>query len=151
MCTWGARQAMQHAKIISCRADVWHQINTKYSLLPEFHVDLFSRHARPLEFYVFVAVNERGGRCYVRRDLSSMQRKTTKKEAWQPKCAAPRLGYEQNQKATYCCFYLGYQNEVTFIGGISERRPKSEPFVFVRLFRIRGPKSTWEGGREGGR
>ena len=30
---------------------------------------------------------------YVRRDLSSMQRKTAK-EAWQPKCAAPRLVHD---------------------------------------------------------
>ena len=79
-----------------------------------------------------------------------MQRKTGKK-AWRPKCAAPRLGYEQNQKATYCCFCLGHHNEVTFVGGISER-PKSEPFVFVRLFRIRGPifyLARREGGKKG--
>ena len=37
-------------------------------------------------------------------------------------CAAPKLGYEQNQKPTYYCSYLGHQNEVTFVGGISERR-----------------------------
>ena len=80
-----------------------------------------------------------------------MQRKTTKKEAWQPKCAAPRLGYEQNQKATYCCFYLGYQNEVTFIGGISERRPKSEAFVLLCSFVFVGIISSREGGREGRR
>ena len=29
--------------------------------------------------------------CYVRRDLLSMQRKTARKEAWRPNCAAPRL------------------------------------------------------------
>ena len=51
-----------------------------------------------------------------------MQRKIAKKEAWRPKCATPRLGYEQNQKATYYCSYLGHQNEVTFVGGFSERR-----------------------------
>ena len=70
----------------------------------------------------------RGGRgkrwrCYIRRDLSSMQRKTAKKEAWRPKCVAPRLGYEQNQKETYYWPYLGHQNEFNFVGGISERRP----------------------------
>ena len=33
-----------------------------------------------------------------------------------------------NQKATYHCSYLGHQiNEATFVGGISERRPKREP------------------------
>ena len=46
----------------------------------------------------------------------------SKKETWRPKCAALRLGYEQNQKATYCCSYLGHQNEVIFVGGISEHR-----------------------------
>ena len=80
-----------------------------------------------------------------------MQRKTAKKEAWRPKRAAPRLRYEQKQKTTYYCSYLGHQNEVTFVGGISERRPKSQPFVFIRLFRIRGAMSTWEGRREKGR
>ena len=39
--------------------------------------------------------------------------------------AAPRPGYEQNQQSTYYCYYEGHQNEVTFVGGISERRPKS--------------------------
>ena len=38
-------------------------------------------------------------------------------------CAAPKLGYEQNQKPTYYCSYLGHQNEATFVGEISERRP----------------------------
>ena len=52
-----------------------------------------------------------------------MQRKTAKKEAWRPQCAAPRLGYEQNQKTTCYCSYLGHQNEVTFAGGISARCP----------------------------
>ena len=50
-----------------------------------------------------------------------MQPNTAEKQAWRPKCAAPRLGYEQNQKATYYCSYLGHLNEVTFVGGISER------------------------------
>ena len=54
--------------------------------------------------------------------LSSMQWKTAK-EAWRPKCATPRLGYEQNQKVTYYCSYPGHQNDVTFVGGISERCP----------------------------
>ena len=38
----------------------------------------------------------------------------------------------------------GYQNESTFVGGISEGRPISEPFVFIGLLRIRGPASIWE-------
>ena len=49
-----------------------------------------------------------------------------------------------NKKATYYCSCLWHQNEVTLVGGISELRPKSEPFVFIRLFRIHGPISTWE-------
>ena len=80
--------------------------------------------------------------------MSSIQRKTAKKEAWRPKCAAPRLGDEQNQKDTYCCSYLGHQNEVTFVGETSALPPKSKFFVFFRLFRIREPMPTWEGGRE---
>ena len=31
-----------------------------YIILPEMRADLFSRHASPLELYVFVAVDERG-------------------------------------------------------------------------------------------
>ena len=73
----------------------------RYITLPELHADLFSHHVSPLEVYVCGGRQKRG--CYVRRDLSSIQRKTTKKEAWRPKCAAPRLGFEQNQKATYTC------------------------------------------------
>ena len=73
------------------------------------------------------------------------------KEAWQTNCAARRLGYEQNQKATYHCFYMDHQNEVNVAEVISERGPKSVFFVFIGLFRIRGPISTWEGRREGGR
>ena len=80
--------------------------------------------------------------------LSLMHRKTAK-ETCRSKCAAPRR-VMNNHKATCYCPYLGHQNEVTLIGGISERRPKSEPFVFIRLFRIRGSISTWLGRKEGG-
>ena len=72
-------------------------------------------------------------RRYARRDLSSTQRKTAN-EAWRPKCAASRLGLKQDQKAAYYCSYLGHQKEVNFVGGISERRPKSEPFVYLSLW-----------------
>ena len=66
--------------------------SARISLLAELHGVLFSHHASPLEVYVFVAVDERGE--HVMSDeiyLSSMQRKTARKEAWRPKCAAPRL------------------------------------------------------------
>ena len=56
-----------------------------------------------------------------------------------------------NQKAKYYSSYLGHQKKVTFVGGISERRPKSDSFVNIRLFRIRGPISTWGAGGERGR
>ena len=50
--------------------------------MAELHADLFSRHASPLEAHVFVAVDEKRGEdvnhC-VRRDLSSMQRKTRRR------------------------------------------------------------------------
>ena len=61
-------------------------------------------------------------------------RKTAKKEASRPKRAAPRLGYEQDQKARYYCSHLGHQNEVTFVGKISVRRPKREHFVILGYF-----------------
>ena len=74
-----------------------------------------------LQKFVFLWRSTKEVRCHVRRDLSSVQRKTAKKEAWRPKCAAPRLCYEQNQMAIYHCSYLGHQNEVSVVGGISER------------------------------
>ena len=62
---------------------------------------MFSRHASPLEVYAFVAVDERVEDVVSDEIcLSLMQRKAAKKEAWRPKCAAPRLGYERNQKST---------------------------------------------------
>ena len=63
-------------------------------VLAEMHADLFSRHASRLEVYVFCDGRRKRCRCFVRRDLSSMQRKPAKKEAWRPKCAAPRLVYD---------------------------------------------------------
>ena len=71
-----------------------------------------------------MAVDERGED--IKSDeinLSSMRHKTAKKEAWRLKCAAPRPGYEESQKAAYYCSNLGHQNEVIFVGGVSERRP----------------------------
>ena len=62
--------------------------------MPEFHGDLFSRHAGPSEAYVFVAVDERRERVMSDDIFSSMQQKTARKEAWRPKCAAPRLVYD---------------------------------------------------------
>ena len=63
-------------------------------VLAELHAGLFSRHASRLEVYVFCDGRRKRCRCFVRRDLSSMQRKPAKKEAWRPKCAAPRLVYD---------------------------------------------------------
>ena len=34
-----------------------------------------------------------------------------------------QTGLKTNRKATYYCSYRGHQNEVTFVGEISERRP----------------------------
>ena len=81
--------------------------------------------------------------------LSSMQRKTAK-ETWRPKCAVPRLGYEQNKKAACCCSYVGHQNEVIFVGE-SLNVVQKVSLSFYLAIRIRGPISNWEGGREGGR
>ena len=47
--------------------------------------------------------------------------------------------------------FLGHQNEVIFVGGISGRHPKSEHFVFSGLLRIHGPIRIYFGRREGGK
>ena len=47
--------------------------------------------------------------------------------------------------------YLGHQNEVIFVGGISRHHPKSEPFVLSGFFRIHGPIRIYVGRREGGK
>ena len=46
---------------------------------------------------------------------------------------------------------IGHQNEVTLVGGISQR-PESDQLVFVRSFVFAGLYLLWkEGGRKGGR
>ena len=122
----------------------------RHIYLPAFHL-LFSRHASPLALACFCGGRRKGWSRNVRRDFSSMQRQTAKTEAWWRTCAAPRLGYKRSLKAVHYCSYLGHQDEVTFVEGISERRRKSEPFVFSWLFRIRGPISIWDGWTEEGR
>ena len=54
------------------------------------------------------------------------------------------------KKVTYYCSCLGHQNEVIVVGGISERRPKSEHFVFIasRIVRIVGLYLLGKEGRE---
>ena len=94
--------------------------------LPNLHADLFSRHASPLEVRVLWRSTKEVWRCFVRRDLSSMRRKTAKKEAWRPKCAAPRLGYEQNQKvACYTPHWLEATLAFWNIWRAQERRKRS--------------------------
>ena len=89
-----------------------------YPPLAELHADLFSRHASPLNVCAFWRSTKEVKRlCPTRFVIDA----TGKKEAWRPKCAKSKN--EQNQKATYHCPYLGHQNEVTFVGGISERCP----------------------------
>ena len=58
------------------------------------HADLLSRHASPLEVYVFVAVANRGEDVTSDEILPSIQWKAAIKEAGWPKCAAPRLVYD---------------------------------------------------------
>ena len=66
--------------------------HTKDFTLAEVHADLFSRHASSLVYKFFFVVVDEGDECYVRRELSSTQRKTvTNKEARRRKCVAPRL------------------------------------------------------------
>ena len=49
------------------------------------------------------------------------------------------------------CSYLGHENEVSFVGGISERRPNVSLSFSVGSFVLVGLISTREGGMEGGR
>ena len=44
-------------------------------------------------------------------DFPLKQRRAGKKQAWPPKCAAPRMGYEESQKATYY-YYLSHINQL---------------------------------------
>ena len=105
-----------------------------YRKLAELHADLFRRHASPLEDCVlWRSTTEVKMLCPTRFVVDATE--TVKKEAWRTKCGAPRLGYEQNQKATYYCSYVGCQNEITFVGGISER-PKSEIEVLNEEARV---------------
>ena len=120
--------------------------------MPDLHADLFSRHASPLEVYVFVAVDERGEDVVSDETCHLCNGKQRRRRGGRNVQLPDRVMNKiKRQHILYCCSYLGHQNEVAFVGGISEYRPKSEPFVFIRLFRIRGPISTCEGGRKGGR
>ena len=62
-------------------------------ILAELHGDLFSRHASPLEVYVFVAVDERGEHVLSDEICRRCNGKQQVK-AGRPKCAAPRLVYD---------------------------------------------------------
>ena len=64
-----------------------------YAIFPELHANLFSRHASPLEVYVFVAVTSRGDDV-MSDEILSVQWKAAIKEAEWPTCAAPRLVYD---------------------------------------------------------
>ena len=68
-------------------------MHNKYriSKLAELHGDLFSRHASPLEGYIFVVVDDRGEDVLSDEICRRCNRKQQKKETWRPKCTAPRL------------------------------------------------------------
>ena len=101
------------------------------------HADLFSRHASPLEVDVFVAVDERGEDVMsdeiCRRCNGKQQRRRGGQSVQLPDWVMNKI-----KRQHIIAIYLGHQNEVSFVGEISEY-PKSEPFVFIRLFRFRGP------------
>ena len=64
-------------------------------VLTELNADLFSRHASPLEVYVFVAVDDRGEDvCPTRFVVDATENRKAAKDPWRPKCAAPRLVYD---------------------------------------------------------
>ena len=72
-------------------ADVWRsrRCNNK---LAELHADLFSRHVSPLEVACSSGGLRKRWRCYIRWDLSSMQRGTANKEAWLAEVCSSQTG-----------------------------------------------------------
>ena len=57
-----------------------------FALLAEFYAELFSRHASPLEVYVFVAVGD-GGYDAMPDDIRRVQRKTAKQRRRRSGCS----------------------------------------------------------------
>ena len=76
-----------------CRAGVILQQYTVVLYIGWIERRLVQSPCSSLRIFCFCGGRRKRLRCYVRRALSSMQRKTAK-EAWRPKCAAPRLVYD---------------------------------------------------------
>ena len=66
-----------------------------------------------------------------RRDLS-MQRKTAKKEAWQPKCAAPRLVYHSALFVQHIYARIRTYQGITYNQLYSAKKKKHPPEVRSR-------------------
>ena len=114
--------------------------------MPELHADSFSRHAVPLEVWVFVALDERGEDVISEEICCGCDGKHQRRHGGRS-VQLPDWVMNKIEANILLLLPVGHQNEVTFVGGIYEHRPKSEPFVFNRLFRIRSPISTWEKGK----
>ena len=119
-----------------------------YIQSPELHADLFSRHASPLEVYVFVAVANRGEDVMSDEILSSIQWKAGIKEAEWPKCAAPRLVYDSVLRDTYARIRTYYVRLNVF--GENKRHPlevrsrdRHTCRTCVQKFRSISYKTSW--------
>ena len=91
----------------------------------ELYADLFSRHASPLEFCAFLAVDERGEnvtsdeicrRCNGKPQIRRRGGRSVQLPDWV-------MNKIKRQHIITLTWLLGHQNEVTFVGGISKRCP----------------------------
>ena len=90
--------------------------------LPESHTGLFSRHGSPLDLYVLWRSKKQVKiLCPTRFVVDATE--NSKEGGVVAEVYSSQTGlWTKLKKATYYCSYLGQQNKVTFIGGISERR-----------------------------
>ena len=97
---------------------------------------------------MFVAVDERGEDVMSDENCRRCNEKQEKKEAWRPKCAAPRLGYEQDQKQHIIALtWVTQMNSISYGKSLKVVQKVSTlfllgSFLFVGLYLL---------GKEGGR
>ena len=119
-------------------------------LLAELNADLFSRHASPLEVYVFVAVDDRGEDvCPTRFVVDATENRKAAKDPWRPKCAAPRLVYDS---ALFFETFIHVYIRITYDQICSAIKKKKHPGgqvsgwtcrTRVQKFRIHLLKASW--------
>ena len=90
--------------------------------MPELHADSFSRHAVPLEVWVFVALDERGEDVISEEICCGCDGKHQRRHGGRS-VQLPDWVMNKIEANILLLLPVGHQNEVTFVGGISERRP----------------------------